>query len=233
MPYHFQSFNLYTRIGADARDYIGFDSLTEQFHFIVRSLFKPNRVEGIDLYWSILTGNNGVCKGSIDDSFFVHKFIKEYNTKYPQSSLENVLINYNDNPSGFYIKWLNGSISALLYGGYINHRNIEQVDWEMGGNTKAGEWFIFKYTYENPSNPNYSMEWRTLLESVITTIKDSGALGILTLWWQEDGNCGYKSTLISLGFKPESPTYIPSNTKHLGRIMQYRLTFETTKNELS
>lgn len=228
LPYQYKSFNLYTRIGDDLRKYIGFDSLTEQFQLIVSSLFKPNRIEDIDPSRSFLTDNNGVFNGSVDDSFFVHKFIKEYNAKYPQYSIENVITDYNDNPKGFYIKWLNGSVSALLYGGYINHRNIEHDDLKMSRDTKEGEWFVIKYCYNNPSIS--SMEWRALLEYVITTIKDGSALGILTLWWQEDGNCGYKSTLMSLGFKPEPSTYIPSNTKYQRKIMQYRLTFETIKN---
>lgn len=222
LPNQFKSFNVYTRIGADARDYIGFDSLTEQFQFIISSLFKPNKIDDIDPYLSFLTSNNGVYNGSVDDSFFVHKFINEYNAN-PQYYLKNVLKDFNCNPLGFYIKWINGSISALLYGGYINHSNIEQNDWINAKYSKEGEWFVFKYCYNNPTAPS---DYCALLEFVITTIQDGGAQGILTLWWQEDNNCSYKRTLLSLGFKPEPPVHIPNITNYHKKIMQYRLTFD-------
>lgn len=214
----YKEIHLYTRFGETPRDYVGYGSLKEQFEFIVKSLFYPNNIEDIGLY-SSYSLPSGVVRGNIDDSYFLDAFVKDcYQEGYKDKGVS-IYNNFKMNPKGFWFIWESEKIVALLYGGFINHSNLEPNDVKSTNLSEKGEWFFIKdFHSRSKSDSDYCQRLREFVENIETRLKHDETKGILIIWYNKS------SSLLSLGFKEE-----PLKHAWEGNInkecAQYRLTF--------
>lgn len=222
LPHKYKSFNLYARFNKHCRDYVGYKSLSEQFSFIVESLFSPNRKDDIDTFLSFGGFQSGLHLCNMDDLYRVELFLKECNLKHEkQIHLKELKEYIGKNPHGLYVQWENYIVKGIFKGLFINHKDVELADQ----GDKGGEWFLFK----DPSFYGTINDWRGLVNSMRSTFNDGKVKGIIVIWYMNNDKDIIRESLISAGFKAEMPIYkLPTfqNQPNIDKnIWQYRYTF--------
>lgn len=210
-PYLFNKFHTLIRYDKNPNEYIGFNSMTELCHLIVKSLFVPNVPDDNDIItdYSCL---DGIYKASIDDFVSICKEIEGGICSEKEKSLIKTKLQVN--PDGIWLQKRMGQSMACAYGFYTNttvYRKNLIPD-------KNGLWYVLIRIKASSIN-HETDKFRDLLDEIIRSLKLEGRKGIVY-------NCPLQSVRYfeKLGFKREYSSEISEP------YCVMRLVFEISNN---
>jgi len=212
-PYLFNKFHTLIRYDKNPNEYIGFNSMTELCHLIVKSLFVPNVPDDNDIItdYSCL---DGIYKASIDDFVSICKEIEGGICSEKEKSLIKTKLQVN--PDGIWLQKRMGQSMACAYGFYTNttvYRKNLIPD-------KNGHWYVLIRL--KSSSINYeSDKFREILDGIITRLKLEHKKGIINI-------CPIQSVgyFEKYGFKREYNSEVSKSSCVM------RLVFETSNSLL-
>ena len=212
-PYLFNKFHTLIRYDKNPNEYIGFNSMTELCHLIVKSLFVPNVPDDNDIItdYSCL---DGIYKASIDDFVSICKEIEGGICSEKEKSLIKTKLQVT--PDGIWLQKRMGQSMACAYGFYTNttvYRKNLIPD-------KNGHWYVLIRL--KSSSINYeSDKFREILDGIITRLKLEHKKGIINI-------CPIQSVgyFEKYGFKREYNSEVSKSSCVM------RLVFETSNSLL-